>query len=167
MPIYYLDTSVIIKLYVNEPRTEVMIRLLDEIDSDDRLYTSWFTILELTSVILRLAKGGRLGTNTADSIVAGFQHQIGETFLVWPIDESVLTEALAVVERHTLRSPDAIHLATAMSIYQLTPELDKVLVTGNCWQRALNPAWKYWTRYTPPRDLVSLSSSEQIWSAAE
>ena len=45
MPIYYLDTSVIIKLYVNEPRTEVMIRLLDEIDSDDRLYTSWFTIL--------------------------------------------------------------------------------------------------------------------------
>ena len=131
MPIYYLDTSVIIKLYVNEPRTEVMIRLLDEIDSDDRLYTSWFTILELTSVILRLAKGGRLGTNTADSIVAGFQYQIGETFLVWPIDESVLTEALAVVERHTLRSPDAIHLATAMSIFQLTPELDKVLVTSD------------------------------------
>ena len=131
MPIYYLDTSVIIKLYVNEPRTEVMIRLLDEIDSDDRLYTSWFTILELTSVILRLAKGGRLGDNTADSIVAGFQHQIGETFLVWPIDESVLTEALAVVERHTLRSPDAIHLATAMSIFQLTPELDKVLVTSD------------------------------------
>ena len=131
MPIYYLDTSVIIKLYVNEPRTEVMIRLLDEIDSDDRLYTSWFTILELTSVILRLAKGGRLGTNTADSIEAGFQHQIGETFLVWPIDESVLTEALAVVERHTLRSPDAIHLATAMSIFQLTPELDKVLVTSD------------------------------------
>ena len=131
MPIYYLDTSVIIKLYVNEPRTEVMIRLLDEIDSDDRLYTSWFTILELTSVILRLAKGGRLGANTADSIVAGFQHQIGETFLVWPIDESVLTEALAVVERHTLRSPDAIHLATAMSIFQLTPELDKVLVTSD------------------------------------
>ena len=108
-----------------------MIRLLDEIDSDDRLYTSWFTILELTSVILRLAKGGRLGTNTADSIVAEFQHQIGETFLVWPIDESVLTEALAVVERHTLRSPDAIHLATAMSIFQLTPELDKVLVTND------------------------------------
>ena len=131
MPIYYLDTSVIIKLYVNEPRTEVMIRLLDEIDSDDRLYTSWFTILELTSVILRLAKGGRLGTNTADSIVAGFQHQSGETFLVWPIDESVLTEALAVVERHTLRSPDAIHLATAMSIFHLTPELDKVLVTSD------------------------------------
>ena len=72
MPIYYLDTSVIIKLYVNEPRTEVMIRLLDEIDSDDSLYTSWFTILELTSVILRLANGGRLDTNTADSIVAGF-----------------------------------------------------------------------------------------------
>lgn len=131
MPIYYLDTSVIIKLYVKEPRTEVMIRLLDEIDSDDRLYTPWFTILELTSVILRLAKGGRLGTNTADSIVAGFQHQIGETFLVWPIDESVLTEALAVVERHALRSPDAIHLATAMSIFQLTPELDKVLVTSD------------------------------------
>ena len=131
MPIYYLDTSVIIKLYLNEPRTEVMIRLLDEIDSDDRLHTSWFTILELTSVILRLAKGGRLGTNTADSIVAGSQHQIGETFLVWPIDESVLTEALAVVERHTLRSPDAIHLATAMSIFQLTPELDKVLVTSD------------------------------------
>ena len=31
----------------------------------------------------------------------------------------------------------------------------------------MNPAWKYWTRYTPPRDLVSLSSSEQIWSADE
>ena len=131
MSIYYLDTSAIVKLYVDEPGTEVMDRLLDGIGSGDRFYTSWLSILELTSVILRLAKGGRLTPEAADHILARFRNDIEETIRSWPLDDSVLSAAMAVVERHALRSADAIHLATAASIFSLAPESETVLVSSD------------------------------------
>ena len=131
MSIYYLDTSAIVKLYVDEPGTEVMDRLLDGISSDDRFYTSWLSILELTSVILRLAKGGRLAPEAADPILARFRNDIEETIRLWPLEDSVLSAALVVVERHALRAPDAIHLATATSIFGLAPESEAVLVSSD------------------------------------
>ena len=131
MSIYYLDTSAIVKLYVDEPGTEVMDRLFDGIGSDDRFYTSWLSILELTSVILRLAKGGRLTPEAADPILARFRNDIEETIQLWPLDDSVLSAALAGVEQHTLRSGDAIHLATAAFIFRLAAESETVLVSSD------------------------------------
>ena len=38
---------------------------------------------------------------------------------------------MAVVENHALRSADAIHLATASTIFSLAPELEGVLVSSD------------------------------------
>ncbi len=131
MPVYYLDTSAVIKLYIYEDGTEVMDRLLDEADSNDPLYTSWLTMLEFTSVISRLAKGNRIEANNAASILRRFRQQIEDSLLLWPIDTSVLTSALSIVSSHGLRSPDAIHLATASLIFGQAPQEQRFLVSSD------------------------------------
>jgi len=131
MPVYYLDTSAIVKRYLEEQGTEVMDRLLDDTGPDNSFYTSWLSILEFTSAILRLANGGQLTRDASDTVLARFRLDIGETFRMWPVDASILRAALAVVEQHQLRSGDAIHLATAASIFRLAPELETVLVSSD------------------------------------
>ena len=131
MPIYYLDTSAIVKRYVDEQGTNVMDRLLDNAGSDSRFYTSLLSTLEFTSVITRLANGGQLEREAAFIVLARFRQDLREIFRLWPLDASILRAALAVVERHALRSADAIHLATASSIFSLAPELDGILVSSD------------------------------------
>ena len=131
MPVYYLDTSAIVKRYLEEQGTEVMDRLLDDTGPHNSFYTSWLSILELTSAILRLANGGRLTRDAADTVLARFRQVIGETILLWPVDDSILRAALAVVERHQLHSGDAVHLATAATIFRLAPDAETILVSSD------------------------------------
>ena len=46
MPVYYLDTSAIVKRYLEEQGTEVMDRLLDDTGPHNSFYTSWLSILD-------------------------------------------------------------------------------------------------------------------------
>jgi len=72
MPVYYFDTSAILKRYRNELGTDVVDRLFDSPQGDSQFYISFRTILELTSSILRLVKGGQLSQSVADDMLARF-----------------------------------------------------------------------------------------------
>ena len=131
MPVFYLDTSAIVKRYRNEPGTEVIDRLFGVPQAETRFYTSFLTTLELTSSILRLVRGGQLGRSVADNVLARFRQDSQGTFRVWPLTDAIVNGAVAVVEQHQLRAADAIHLATAASIFRLAPESDSVLVSSD------------------------------------
>ena len=131
MPVYYLDTSAILKRYRNEPGTEAIDRLFDSPQPDSQFYISFLTILELTSSILRLVKGGQLTQNLADNMLARFQEDTQDTLRILPLTDAILNGAVAVVEQHQLRSADAIHLATASSIFSLAPEAEAILVSSD------------------------------------
>ena len=131
MPVFYLDTSAIVKRYRNELGTEAIDSLFDEPQDDTKFYTSFLTTLELTSSILRLVKGGQLGRSVADGMLARFRQDSHETIRVLPMTDAIVNDAVAVVERHQLRSGDAIHLATAAAIFRLAPDLEAVLVSSD------------------------------------
>lgn len=131
MPVYYLDTSAILKRYRNEQGTEAVDRLFESPHDDSQFYISLLTILELTSSILRLVKGGQLSQNVADDILARFREDIPGIVQVLPLTDAILNSAVVVVEQHQLRSADAIHLATASSIFSLAPELEGVMVSSD------------------------------------
>ena len=131
MPVYYMDTSALVKRYRNEPGTEAIDRLFDVRQADTRIYTSFLTALELTSSILRLVKGGQLSQNLADNMLARFRQDTQGTVRILPLTDAIVNDALAVVEQHQLRSADAIHLATASSIFSLAPELESILVSSD------------------------------------
>ena len=148
MPVYYLDTSAILKRYRNEPGTEAIDRLFDSPQADSQFYISFLTILELTSGILRLVKGRQLSQNVADDMLARFRQDTQDTVRILPLTDAIVNGAVAVVEQHQLRSADAIHLATASSIFSLAPDSECVLVSsdrellsaaGNSGMGVLNP----------------------------
>ena len=131
MPTYYLDTSAIMKRYRYEPGTETIDRLFEVPQPETRVYTSFLTTLELTSSILRLARGGQISRRMADNVLARFRQDSQGTVRVLPLTDAIVSGAVAVVEQHQLRSGDAIHLATVASIFRLAPESETVLVTSD------------------------------------
>ena len=131
MPVFYLDTSAILKRYRSEQGTEVVDQLLLDPPPDNRFYTSSLAALEVQSALSRLVRGGHLDRNLADDWMARFGEDTLRVIQLWPLDDSILTIALRVADRHGLRSGDAIHLATAEVIFRLTSESDKVFVSSD------------------------------------
>lgn len=116
MSVFYLDTSAVVKRYRVEAGTEVMDALLDAAQPGERLVTSFLTVLEVTSAVLRLQATGRLDEAITGELLAQFHHDLRDRFEVWPVDDACLLVAVQVVERHRLRAADAIHLATALNV---------------------------------------------------
>ena len=131
MVIFYLDTSALLKRYRTEQGTDVVTELLVTPTPDDRLYISFLAVLEFTSGILRLVRGGQLAVSIADGILARFRQDVRDFSRIWPLNEEITNSAVAVVEEHRLRSGDAIHLATALAIGSVQPEVLFVLVSSD------------------------------------
>lgn len=131
MPVFYLDTSALVKRYRTEQGTEVVERLLSSPAPHDRFFLSFLSVIELTSGILRLAKGGQLPEDTAHEILARFRRDVRNLFLLWPLGDEIAASAVTAVEEHRLRSTDAIHLATAQKIASLASGTQAVMVSSD------------------------------------
>jgi predicted nucleic acid-binding protein len=104
-PIVYLDASALIKLVVAEPETPALRSFLK--DHPDRL-SSAISIVEIHRA-LRHA-----GARPADHRRA---NEVLERVALMRVDEATLRQA-AALSPFDLRSLDAIHLATALSVRQ-------------------------------------------------
>jgi predicted nucleic acid-binding protein len=107
----YLDSSSLVKLWIREPETEAMLDLLRD---RPELATSALSRVEVMRV-LRRARRPSLVLEKAQEALAGVS-MIG-------VDGPIL-EAAAGLEPMSLRSLDAVHLVTALS---LQPELDAMV----------------------------------------
>lgn len=88
-------------------------------------------LLELTAATLRLAAGGQLTPSLASTTLSRFRNALGRELSILPLDDQVVTAALAVVEAYTLRAGDAVHLATALAISRAVMPLPLVMVSSD------------------------------------
>lgn len=131
MTVFYLDTSAIVKRYRGEKGADVMHHLFDDPPPEDRFYTSFLSVLELTSSIVRLARSSQLSQETAGEILARFRLDTQKNFRLLPLDDEVGTKAVSIVEDHGLRSADAIHMATAALIFAGVSGIKPALVSSD------------------------------------
>ncbi len=155
MALFYLDTSAIIKRYRHEQSTDVIDELFlrQAQAANIRFFSSFLIVIEVTSAILRLAKGRHLFEDAAAQVLVNFRADITERIHVWPLDETITHAAVHVVEQHRLKSGDAIHLATALAISRTIPGETVVVVAsdtqliaaaGASGLEALNPEHRSW-----------------------
>ncbi len=97
----YLDTSAFIKLVRSEPESRA---LRAELASGEALVSSVLLVVE-----------GRRAAARYGAVALGRARAALTTVTLLPIDESTL-EAAAELEPPVLRSLDALHLATALSL---------------------------------------------------
>lgn len=114
MSIYYLDTSALVKRYVNEVGSE-WLRAAFAPSASPLAFTSRMTIAEVTSALTRRLREGALTPAEYISARNAFRGDCLNDYRIMPPTMTVVDLACVLLERYPLRAYDATHLATAIS----------------------------------------------------
>lgn len=132
--IVYLDTSALIKLYVKEEGTALVLKMLK---SADLVATSKVAYVEARAAIARLRREGLLKEQAYQLVKESFQ-QDWNNYLLVELSNTVINMGGEMTESYKLRGFDAIHLASAL---MLKKQLEQD-ITGGCWDARLWDAFK-------------------------
>lgn len=115
MPIYYLDTSAVIKRYIPEPGSDVVEELFDGLTDSDELATSYLTLLEVNSTTARLLKGRAITRREYQRTLNQFIQDISDYgFTLIPVQNKLIDRSTEIAREYFLRSLDILHFASAM-----------------------------------------------------
>jgi uncharacterized protein len=129
---YYLDTSALAKRYTVERGREWMRRLTSPRAGNDILFSVLATI-EVEVALSRKVAERAISTGDRDKAVSLFRRHLHGRYTTLPISDEVLQRARMLVRRrdlpHPLRTYDALHLATALTIADLSVAAKQPLPT--------------------------------------
>jgi uncharacterized protein len=109
--IAYLDASAMVKLYVSEPHSEEVRRLVDEAQG---VGTVTITRTEVSAALAKAARLGALPREDAAAADSRFRSDWPD-FLRLPVTEPLLEKAAGLAWDQGLRGYDAVQLAAALS----------------------------------------------------
>jgi len=112
--ILYLDTSSLVKLYVQESNSRET-KLLAQ--SAQVLATARIAYVEARAAFARKRRDRGLSAAQYRSIIRNLD-QDWDSYFVVDISESLVKTAASLAERHSLRALDAIHLASGVAIHE-------------------------------------------------
>ena len=116
----YLDTSALIKLYVQEDGTARVEALT--VDRDDtRVIVLDITLVESRSAVRRREREGDISTADADRILKQIEDDAAAFFLLQPSTSAVMEEAARLIDRHPLQAYDALQLAGCLVVGHHAP----------------------------------------------
>jgi hypothetical protein len=118
---YYLDTSALVKRYVNETGSD-WLRAVVVIPEPSLLFTSRMTIVEVISAFARRLRDGSLSFEEFVSLRDAFQGDCLGEYQIMPPAMYVMDLACSLLQRHPLRAYDAVHLATALGAQRFLAE---------------------------------------------
>lgn len=108
--ILYLDTSALIKRYIQEPESP---QVAEWIDDADAFCVSLIGRAEIAAALGRLKRMGALDEATANDTLNAFRDR-WPTYVRLPVDEMTVARADELAWQHGLRGYDAVHLASAV-----------------------------------------------------
>jgi uncharacterized protein len=107
---YYLDTSGLVKLYVQEPGTDRLLSLISD-QPENRFAVLAISIVEVRSAIRRRQRAGDIDASVATAILESVQSHMATRFIRQLINDTVIDTALEMIDRYALRAYDAVQLA--------------------------------------------------------
>ena len=110
--ILYLDTSALLKLYVEEPGTPDVVTLVEEAEE---VATARVAYAEARAALARHRREGALLAADLRRVVRELDREWG-TYNVVDLTDPLVRAAGALAERHALRGYDAVHLAAALDL---------------------------------------------------
>ncbi|MDA0206851.1 MAG: type II toxin-antitoxin system VapC family toxin [Acidobacteria bacterium] len=113
MAVYYLDTSALVKLYVQELGTEVVLSLTSDLEND-RLAILDLARVELRSAVRRRERASDIDSAQAFQMLGQFDEHLSELYLTQPCNSSVVEEAVRLLDHQSLCAYDALQLAGAI-----------------------------------------------------
>ena len=123
MPIYYLDTSAIMKRYKSEIGSDVVEELFVGLTDTDALTTSYLTLLEVNSTATRLLKGRVITREVHERILDQFNQDMSDYgFTLVPVQNELIDRTIGIANEYSLRSLDAMHFTSMLVASSLSSD---------------------------------------------
>ncbi|HET7057617.1 MAG TPA: type II toxin-antitoxin system VapC family toxin [Nitrospiraceae bacterium] len=113
----YLDTSALVKLYVDEPKSEAV---KDAVGHADAVATSLLAYTETRAAFARSRREGRVSSQVHSRIVGAFEEDWSR-YVAVEVTDALVKAAGLLAESRALRGNDALHLASALSLQNRVP----------------------------------------------
>jgi hypothetical protein len=113
MPIYYLDSSAIVKRYVTETGS-VWIRNLCQ-NSSYAVFISELALPEVGSAFARRYRRGEITDEQRHEFLDTFVSDCEHGYHLIPVERSTIERSLELTQQHVLRAYDAVQLACALA----------------------------------------------------
>ncbi len=121
MALYFLDSSALVKLYVQEPGTDRLLPLTSD-RLENRFAVLAISVVEIRSAIRRRQRAGDIDTEVAAAILQNVQSHMETRFIRQAVNETVIDTALEMIDRYALRAYDAVQLAGCLVLCAISAE---------------------------------------------
>ena len=108
--ILFVDTSVLVKLYIAEPGSE---RMREAVVKEEQIAASVLAFAEIHAALARRRREGLLLPREHEELRLRFADDWEELMQV-PVSAEILAFVPGLCKRHPLRGADAVHLASAL-----------------------------------------------------
>ena len=129
MSCYFLESTAFAKLFVQEPGTDALIQLMEAVE-DNRKLIAACAPLEVYAAIRRRERAGDI--TAADATTALEILRLEAARMVQePLNPAVLEAARQLLDRSTLRWPDALQLGAALVAREMFQGTEIVFVSAS------------------------------------
>lgn len=112
MSCYFLEATAFAKLFVREPGTDALIKLMESVE-DNRKLIAASTPLEVYAAVRRRERAGGISREGASAALDTLRLESART-VQEPLNPAVLECARQLLDRRVLRWPDALQLGAAL-----------------------------------------------------
>ena len=129
MSCYFLESTAFAKLFVQEPGTDSLIRLMEAIE-DNRKLIAASAPLEVYAVIRRRERAGDISPEDAASALEILRLEAAR-MVQEPLNPAVLEAARQLLDRSSLRWPQAVQLAAALVAREMFQGTEIIFVSAS------------------------------------
>ena len=119
MSIFFLEATAFARLFVREPGTEALIRLMGNVE-DNRKLISAATPLEVYAALRRRERLGHIAPEAAVAAIESLRVEAAR-MVQQPLNPGVLEAARRLLDRTALRWPEALQLGAALAARDMFP----------------------------------------------
>jgi len=126
---YFLEATAFAKLFVQEPGTGALIRLMEAVE-DNRKLISAATPLEVYGAIRRRERAGSISPENAAAALDILRMEAAR-MVQQPLNPAVLEAARQLLDRTSLRWPDTIQLGSAAVAREMFQGTEVIFVSAS------------------------------------
>ena len=118
MTVYFIDSSVIVKRYVNEVGSAWVLGLFNS-KSNNKIFIAAITGVEIIAAIARRSRGGSISPANTTILCNQFRNDYQVDYQIVEITNNIIASGMILAETYSLRGYDAVQLAAACAINAL------------------------------------------------
>ncbi|MEQ9233189.1 type II toxin-antitoxin system VapC family toxin [Coleofasciculus sp. E2-BRE-01] len=115
MAAYFIDSSALVKRYINEIGSVWVLNLFDPQLNNDVVIAS-ITSVEIIAAITRRSRDGSISATDATAVCHQLKSDLQSEYQVVEIQQSIINSAMELAEAYGLRGYDAVQLAAGCAI---------------------------------------------------